>query len=99
MVQLGVSRYAWEPEAIEDVHARGIEPYEVMQALQRQRRVRRWLSDDVLGIWSKSQHGRHLLVMVAEAGPDGDFEYWILGAREMFPGERKWFDNLMGGST
>jgi hypothetical protein len=35
--------------------------------------------------------------LVAEAGGGDDFEYWILGAREMYSGERKWFDNLMGG--
>jgi hypothetical protein len=92
-----MSRYAWEPEAIEDVHARGLEPYEVMQALLQRPRVRRWLSDEVLGIWSRSIAGRHLVIMVAEAGPDDDFEYWILGAREMFPGERKWFDDGTGG--
>lgn len=91
-----MSRYAWEPEAIEDVHARGLEPYEVMQALLHRPRVRKWLSDDVLGIWSKSRAGRHLVVLVAEAGPGDDFDYWILGAREMFPAERKWFDNLGG---
>jgi hypothetical protein len=92
-----VSRYAWEPEAIEEVHARGLEPHEVMQALLHRPRIRKWLSDEVLGIWSRSRTGRHLLVMVAEAGAADDFEYWILGAREMLPGERKWFDDLMGG--
>jgi hypothetical protein len=73
--------YEWLAVALEAL--RGIEPYEVMQALAASRR-RPVLAEAagvvVLTVWAKTAAGRPLIVVVR---PAGGFDWVIVGAREM----------------
>lgn len=66
---------------------RGIEPYEVMQALSAPRRLpvaARSGGMPVLTIWARTNAGRPLIVALRKSGPlDQD----IIGAREMTAAE------------
>lgn len=74
---------------------RGIEPYEVLQALSGRRRypvpghspegVR------VLTIWARTRAGRPLVVALRKV-PDSQRDWWIVGAREMSESERALFE-------
>lgn len=67
-------------------HLRGIEPYEVMQALSAERRypvpVRADNGMRVLTIWARTRAGRPFVVALRKV-PDSRWDWWILGAREM----------------
>lgn len=67
---------------------RGIEPYEVAQALAAQRRWPRPATGPgglaVVTVWARTAAGRPLIVVVRHA--DGH-NWWILGARDMNPTE------------
>ncbi|MGH3655476.1 MAG: hypothetical protein ACRDUA_02355 [Micromonosporaceae bacterium] len=73
--------YEWLARALEALH--GVEPYEVVQALGARRR---WpvpaMSGEVkvLSIWSRTQAGRPLIVVVR---PGHGLDWTILGARGM----------------
>lgn len=67
---------------------RGVEPYEVMQAL---RADHRWPPPAVgpdhvllLTIWARTRAGRPLIVVTR---PIDTFDSWIVAAREMYPAE------------
>lgn len=67
---------------------RGVEPYEVMQALAASRRWPRPVTGPgavpLVTVWARTLAGRPLIVAIRHAG---DFEWWIVGAREMNPAE------------
>jgi hypothetical protein len=71
---------------------RGIEPYEVVQALSASRRLpvaARSGGIPVLTIWARTQAGRPLIVGLRKSGPlDQD----IIGAREMTAAELARFE-------
>jgi hypothetical protein len=67
---------------------RGVEPYEVMQALLTGHRwPRPAVGPDgvpLVVIWARTQAGRPLVVVIRDAG---GLDWWIVGAREMNPTE------------
>ncbi|GII24714.1 hypothetical protein [Planosporangium mesophilum] len=83
--------YVWALVSL--ARLKGIEPHEVMQALTTGRPWPRSASGPggipVLTIWGRSQAGRHLIVAVRHVGA---FEWQILGARQMRPGEADEYD-------
>ncbi|WP_089251047.1 hypothetical protein [Asanoa hainanensis] len=71
---------------------RGVEPYEVLQALGSDRRLpvsAVGLGPKVLGIFARTGAGRPLVVTVRRG--DG-FDWWILGARDMTDDEFATFE-------
>lgn len=72
---------------------RGIEPYEVTQALAAQRRWPRPATGPqglaVVTVWARTVAGRPLIVVVRQA--DGH-NWWILGARDMSPAETREYE-------
>jgi hypothetical protein len=88
--------YQWLHAAFGVIATRGIEPYEVMQALYgSQRRVLPAFSPEglsVLSVWGRTKAGRSLIVVVRRL--DG-FDSLIVGAREMNASERKEFQTWL----
>lgn len=83
--------WEWRPWSLEGL--RGIEPHEVMQALNAARTLRRWADDNVLAVFSQSSAGRRLVVALYE-----DVDVWVvIGARDMSPDEAALFDGWMTG--
>jgi hypothetical protein len=60
------------------------------------RKLRRWLSDEVLALWgaTPTQEPVYVVVFVSEGDDPG--QWWIEGARTIWPAERKWFVELTG---
>jgi hypothetical protein len=83
--------YEWLPEVLAIL--RGVEPYEVMQALRAEHRwPRPVIGPDgvaLLTIWARTTAGRRLIVVTRSAGT---FDSWIVGAREMNPAEAAEYD-------
>ncbi len=83
--------YEWLPEVLAIL--RGVEPYEVMQALRAKHRwPRPVIGPDgvfLLTIWARTAAGRRLIVVTR---PAGKFDSWIVGAREMNPAEAGEYD-------
>jgi hypothetical protein len=83
--------YVWA--AIVVAKLAGIEPYEVMQALTGARRLPRLARGPggipVLTIWGRSRAGRRLIVAIRQLD---DFDWQILGAREMTASEAAEYD-------
>src|SRR5437879_1025216 len=86
--------FTWRTEAIDDLPD-DVEPYQVNQVLIG-RKIRRWLSDEVLALWgaTPARDPVYIVVFVSEGDETG--QWWIEGARTMWPAERKWFVELMG---
>jgi hypothetical protein len=67
---------------------RGVEPYEVMQALLAGRRWPRPVIGpegvSLVMVWARTQAGRPLVVVIRH---EGGLDWWIVGAREMSPAE------------
>jgi hypothetical protein len=78
--------YEWPGWALDAL--RGIEPYEVMQALGADRRWPRRATGPggvgVLTVWARTRAGRPLIVAVRQSG---DWDWLIIGARNMDPAE------------
>lgn len=78
--------YEWLGTALDKL--KGIEPYEVMQALDAERRWPRpavgYGDIVVMTIWARTHAGRPLIVGVRQAGT---WEWLIIGARDMRPTE------------
>lgn len=73
---------------------RGIEPYEVLQALSGRRYPVPGHSPEgvrVLTIWARTTAGRPLVVALRKV-PDSQRDWWIVGAREMSESERALFE-------
>jgi hypothetical protein len=73
--------YRWVIEGLRAL--RGIEPYEVMQALGAERRLPMAAVSGgipVLTIWARTKDGRPLIVAVRKSG---SLDQDIIGAREM----------------
>ena len=71
---------------------RGVEPFEVLQALGAVRRLpvpAVGSGPKVLGVLARTNAGRPLVVTVRRG--DG-FDWWILGARDMTDDERATFE-------
>lgn len=72
---------------------RGIEPYEVAQALAARRRWPRGAVGPgglpVVTVWARAAGGRPLIVVIRHA--DGH-DWWILGARDMNPTETREYE-------
>jgi hypothetical protein len=83
--------YRWLTIALETL--RGVEPYEVMQALASPVRWPRLSYSDaglpVLTIWARTDAGRGLIVVIRPAGP---MQWEIVGARPMRADEALTFD-------
>lgn len=83
--------YRWLPIALETM--RGIEAYEVHQALASPLRWPRLAYGDVGGpmltIWARTNAGRGLIVLIR---PDGPGDWDIVGARAMRTDEAEAFD-------
>jgi hypothetical protein len=66
----------------------GIEPYEVLQVLHADRRWPRPAAGpagvQVLTVWGRTGSGRRLIVVLR---PASRLDWWIVGAREMYPAE------------
>ena len=78
-VYAGRVGYEWLPGVMAIL--RGVEPYEVMQALTAGRRWPRPVigPGDVplVTVWARTQAGRLLIVVIRRAG---GFDWWIVGA-------------------
>jgi len=78
--------YEWPGWALDAL--RGIEPHEVIQALNADRRWPRPATSPagiaVLTIWARTQTGRPLIVAVRQTG---NWDWLIIGARDMHPTE------------
>lgn len=83
--------YSWLLIALESL--RGIEPYEVNQALAAPVRWPRMARSDaglpVVTIWARTDAGRGLIVVIR---PDGPMNWEIVGARAMRADEALTFD-------
>ena len=82
--------YYWLAATLAALHE--IEPHEVLQALGAQRRLPAPAVDAsirVLGIYARTLAGRPLLVTVRRSG---NFDWWILGARDMTDSELATFE-------
>jgi hypothetical protein len=83
--------YRWLPIALESL--RGIEPYEVQQALAAEVRWPRLARSEtglaVLTVWARTEAGRGLIIAVRPAGP---MDWEIIGARAMRRDEVLMFD-------
>lgn len=72
---------------------KGVEPYEVTQALTTGRMLRRWVDDQVLAVVADTRTGRVLVVALYE-----DVEAWvIIGAREATLGEAQAYRKAIEG--
>jgi hypothetical protein len=84
---VGYSWASWSLAALD-----GIEPYEVVQALGADRRWPRQAHGrggvPVLTFWARTRRGRPLIVAVHRTG---DWDWLIVGAREMYAPERMEF--------
>ncbi|MGH3737025.1 MAG: hypothetical protein ACRDT6_15640 [Micromonosporaceae bacterium] len=82
--------YEWLPYAL--MALRGVEPYEVIQALHA---VRRWpvpaiaSGTRLLTIWSRTREGRPMIVMLRH---QGGMDWLIIGARDMNSDELAGFE-------
>jgi hypothetical protein len=83
--------FRWHPTTLAKLS--GIEPHEVIQALQSNRQ---WPKPAVgpgdmvvLTIWGRTRTGRRLIVVTY---PDTGFDSWIVGARDMNPAEATEYD-------
>ena len=78
--------YEWVREVLDKLA--GVEPYEVLQVLSSPRRWPRpaTTSDglQVLTIWGRTRTGRSLLIGLRRKD---EWDWWIVGARELTPGE------------
>jgi hypothetical protein len=74
----------------------GIDPAEVWQVLQAQRRLTRQMSEDANAIFGATQAGRYLVVFVVESTYE-DNDWDVVAAREMFPDEVAMFTKYVGG--
>ena len=83
--------YEWLPAVLAAL--RGIEAYEVIQALSAEQRWPRPATGPhgipVMTISARTGAGRRLIVVVRHAG---GFDWWIVGAREMTPTEAGEFE-------
>jgi hypothetical protein len=84
--------YEWLNGALDFL--RGIEPHEVIQVLTADRRWPRLAADStsvirVLTIWGRTRGGRPLIVVVRQVS---EWDWQIVGARDMRPGEVMEFD-------
>ena len=83
--------YEWPGWALDAL--RGIEPHEVMQALGADRRWPRGAAGPggvgVLTVWARTRPGRPLIVAVRQVG---DWDWLIIGARDMHPTETAEFE-------
>ncbi len=74
--------YEWQGWALDAL--RGLEPYEVLQALGAERRWPRWAVAPngvrVLTVWARSDAGRPLIVAVRQIDA---WDWQIIGARVM----------------
>lgn len=74
---------------------RGLEPYEVMQALGSRRRYpvpgRSEQGLRILTIWARTSAGRPLLVALRKV-PDSQRDWWIVGARDLDESELALFE-------
>jgi hypothetical protein len=72
---------------------RGLEAYEVIQALAADRRWPRPATGPagvpVLTIWARTEAGRRLIVVLR---PANQFDWWIVGARDMTTAEAAAYD-------
>lgn len=78
--------FEWQGWALDAL--RGIEPYEVVQVLAAERRWPRPAVSAggvaVLTVWGRTRAGRPLVVAVRQVD---EWDWLILGARELGPGE------------
>jgi hypothetical protein len=88
-------QFAWSGDAL-DALPTDVEPHQVMRALAESWLLRRWLSDEVLALFGLSPDGVYLVVFVSEDDLDDDL-YVIEGARQMFPGEVRLYQDRFGG--
>jgi hypothetical protein len=83
--------YEWHGWALDAL--RGIEPHEVVQVLSAARRWPRKATAasgiGVLTIWARTAAGRPLIVAVRRTG---DWDWLIIGARDMSPMELAGFE-------
>lgn len=82
--------FEWPQWALEALH--GIEPNEVVQALDAKRRLPRPARSatgvPVVTVWARTRAGRPLIVAVRRSDP---WTWLIVGAREMYLQERAEF--------
>jgi hypothetical protein len=91
-------QFDWaDDEAMADLPLRGIEPYEIRQALEYEGpRLRRDLGADVFGVYSRTWAGRYLVVFIVETT---DPRRWLIyGGREMLPGEIADYEKRLEGN-
>ena len=85
---MGIEWPDWALTALRD-----IEPYEVMRALQAERRWPRAMVGlgglAVVAIWARTQALRLLMVVLR---PMGGLDWQIIGARDLRPGELEEFE-------
>ena len=87
------SRFSFTDDALANLRLFGVTPGEVWEALHSTQRVIRHLGDDVMVVYAANRRGRHLAVLLAEAGhTDNDWD--VLSARDLSDSERKKFDEV-----
>ncbi|MGH3656713.1 MAG: hypothetical protein ACRDUA_08630 [Micromonosporaceae bacterium] len=84
-------RWEWREWSLADL--KGVEPYEVTQALTAGRMIRRWVDGHVLAVVSATNTNRVLVVALYE-----DLDTWvIIGAREATVAEAQAYRHAIGG--
>jgi hypothetical protein len=91
------SRFSFTDEALANLRLFGVTPGEVWEALHSTRRVIRHLGDDVMVVYATSGRGRHLAVLLAEAG-HGDNDWDVLSARDLSDSETKRYTEAVRGT-
>jgi hypothetical protein len=89
------NRYSFTVDGLHNVAVYGIEPGEVWEALHAHRRLTRQVTDEVNAVFGVTGKGRHLVVFTVESS-EGDNDWDIVAAREMYPDEIAMFDKYAG---
>jgi len=91
------SRYSFTDEALANLRLFDVTPGEVWEALRSTRPVIRHLGDEVMVVNATSRRGRHLAVLLAEAG-HGDNDWDVLSARDLSDSETKRYEEAVRGT-